>query len=231
MNVTPIEACDARELGRSLRTWRALRRVKQQALASMLDVSQATVSRWESGQLVPSPAEQRALRQLLSARLDSAADRALANLVTHASHPVHLICDLTHQLLALSPARERQCRVPASALVGRSLWRYATDAIVHAEQGLDAAGWFGPNPPALVFDTGASIEQDVLIQASRMRWVRLQLSDGSFARLVETLSVAPATAHQATSVLRTSASSPLGRPGGAHASSSIQAASSPIAAS
>ena len=199
MNVTPIEACDARELGRSLRTWRALRRVKQQALASMLDVSQTTVSRWESGQLIPSPAEQRALRQLLSARLDSAADHALASLVTHASHPVHLICDLTHQLLALSPAREQQCRVPASALVGRSLWRYATDAIVHAEQGLDAAGWYGPNPPALEFDTAASTEQDVLIPASRMRWVRLQLSDGSYARLVETVSFASGVPHRVSS--------------------------------
>jgi transcriptional regulator with XRE-family HTH domain len=199
MNLTPIETCAARELGRSLRTWRALRRVKQQALGSLLRVSQATVSRWESGQLVPSPPEQRALRELLSARLDSAADRALANLVTQASHPVHLICDLTHQLLALSPQRERQCRVPASVLVGRSLWRYATDDIVRAEQGLDAAGWFAAHPPALEFDTRASPAQDVLIPASRMRWVRLQLSDGSFARLVETVSLPPPADHLSAS--------------------------------
>ena len=208
MNVTPIEACEARELGRSLRTWRALRRLKQQALASMLDVSQATVSRWESGQLIPSPAEQRALRHLLAARLDSAADRALADLVTHAARPVHLMCDLTHALLALSPMRERQCRVPASLLVGRSLWRYATNDIVQAESGLDAAGWFEPAPPALEFSTRPATEQAVLIPASRFRWVRFQLSDGTFARLVETLCVAPA---------------------GPHVSSSIQPASSPIA--
>jgi len=199
MNHTPIETCAARELGRSLRSWRALRRVKQQALGSLLRVSQGTVSRWESGQLMPSPPEQRALRELLSARLDSAADHALARLVTQATHPVHLICDLTHQLLAMSRLREQQCRVPASALVGRSLWGYATDDIVRAEQGLDAAGWYGPNPPALEFDTAASTEQDVLIPASRMRWVRLQLSDGSYARLVETVSFASGVPHRVSS--------------------------------
>ena len=122
---------------------------------------------------------------------------------------MHLICDLTHRLLALSPRRERQCRVPASGLIGRSLWRYATEDIVRAEQALDRAGWFAPAPPALEFETAASQEQDVLIAAGRMRWVRLQLSDGSFARLVETVEWPPAATavHASASTHATSSSS------------------------
>ena len=118
---------------------------------------------------------------------------------------MHLICDLTHELLAMSPSRERQCHLPKSALLGRSLWRYATDDIVRAESGLDAAGWFDAAPPALEFETRSALDQAVEIAAGRCRWVRLQLSDGSFARLVETLP--------------------------AHRSESIHAASSPIASS
>lgn len=36
-------------LGPTLRRWRVINRVKQAALAEELGVSQATVSRWESG--------------------------------------------------------------------------------------------------------------------------------------------------------------------------------------
>jgi transcriptional regulator with XRE-family HTH domain len=182
-----ISSGDERALGRSLRTWRALRRVKQLHAAQLLGVSQATVSRWENGQSPPAPDESARLRALMAAQLDSAADRVLARLVCQSAVPVHLICDLTHRLLAASPAREAQFKVPTSQLMGSSLWRYASEDIVAAEARLAEHGWFGPSPPAIEFHTRARESDDLAILACDMRWVRFQLSDGSFARLVETV--------------------------------------------
>jgi len=187
MNLAPLRSCDARQLGRSLRLWRALRRLKQGAVAAELRVSQTTVSRWESGHAAPSVEEQLALRRLMAARLDSAADFELARLVERAPVPIHLICDLSHRLLALSAARERHCRRPRAELLGQALWCYATPEIVAQESRLDALGWYEPGPDAVEFETGAALQQDMPIWPSRMRWVRLQLSDGSFVRLAETL--------------------------------------------
>jgi transcriptional regulator with XRE-family HTH domain len=187
-----ISSGDERALGRSLRTWRALRRVKQLHAAALLGVSQATVSRWENGQTPPAPDEAERLRRLMAAKLGSDADRVLARLVSQSAAPVHLICDLTHRLLATSPAREAQFKVPTSQLMGTSLWRYASDDIVAAEGRLAAHGWFGPTPPAIEFHTRARDSDDLAILACDMRWVRFQLSDGSFVRLVETVGAPPA---------------------------------------
>lgn len=183
-----IRSGDERALGRSLRTWRALRRIKQLHAAQLLGVSQATVSRWENGQTPPSPDEAERLRSLMAARLDSAADQVLARLVQQSAAPVHLICDLTHRLLAASPAREAQFKVPTSRLMGTSLWRYASEDIVRAEAQLADHGWFGPTPPAIEFHTRARESDNLAILACDMRWVRFQLSDGSFVRLVESIS-------------------------------------------
>ncbi|HVJ44432.1 MAG TPA: helix-turn-helix transcriptional regulator [Dongiaceae bacterium] len=180
---------DGAELGRSLRIWRALRRVKQMRAAEMLRVSQATISRWENGRLAPTRAEQVAIRQLLAARLDSAADHELARLVTGSDRPVHLICDLTHRLLALSATRARDWRGGRGELMGRSLWRYASDELRAAEAALADHGWYQPAPPAIEGVTGANHSRRLRIRPGRFRFTRFQLSDGSYARLVETLSV------------------------------------------
>lgn len=186
MSPALIVCSDAAQLGRSLRTWRSLRRVKQNHAAELLGVSQATVSRWESGLQAPMEAEQVAIRSLLQARLDSAADRQLASLVRAAAGRVHLVCDLTHKLLAYSDRIESDWRVPGRELLGVSLWRYASEEIVAAEAQLASAGWFEPAPDAVELVTGANASDEVPIFRGRMRWVRFQLSDGSFARLTET---------------------------------------------
>jgi len=178
---------DTRQLGRSLRLWRSLRRLKQAAVADLMGVSQTTISRWESGQAQPTLQEQQRLRALMAARLDSAADFALGRMVRGASTPVHLVCDVSHRLLALSPPRERVCRVPGAQLMGSSLWRYASPQIVEQEARLDGLGWYEPGPGAIEFDTESREDPVMPIERCRMRWVRLQLSDGSFARLTETV--------------------------------------------
>jgi len=180
---------DGAELGRSLRVWRALRRVKQMQAAELLRVSQATISRWENGLLAPTQAEQAAIRHLLAARLDSAADHELARLVTSSDRPVHLICDLTHRLLALSSTRSRDWQGGRRELMGQSLWRFASDELRVAEESLGDHGWYQPAPPAIEGHTGANRSQRLRIRPGRFRFTRFQLSDGSHARLVETLSV------------------------------------------
>lgn len=182
-----IHSGDPRHLARSLRTWRALRRIKQDHAAQLLGVSQPTLSRWENGRAAPAADEAQRLRTLLAARLDSAADHMLARLVTQSSQPVHLICDLTHRLLAASPRRQAQFHVPVSDLLGRALWRYATEDIVRAEAQLADRGWYEAAPPEVRFDTGARHSDALSILPCHMRWVRLQLSDGSYVRLVESI--------------------------------------------
>ena len=172
------------DIGRSLRHWRVLRQIKQSHAAEILGVSQATISRWESGTLAPFAHQERRLRILMSARSDSAADHELARLVAGAREPMHLVCDLTHRLLAASSAREREWGVTARELLGVSLWRYATDEIREAERALPECGWFLPVPPTVVVSTSANRSRAVRIPACRFQWIRFPLSDGTHARLV-----------------------------------------------
>jgi transcriptional regulator with XRE-family HTH domain len=176
----------ARNLALSLRPWRMLRRVKQSHAAELLGVSQATISRWEAGTQVPSPEQAAQLAGLMTARPATPSDHALLDLVERSSAPVHLICDLSHRLLAASPRRERHWRIAARDLLGMSLWRFASAEIVEAERRLSDIGWFDEAPPAVYVTTQSNSSPEIPIEAGRMRWTRLRLSDGAFARLVQT---------------------------------------------
>lgn len=181
----------AQALGRSLRAWRAVRRIKQAHAAEILGVSQATISRWESGALAPSRREALRLADLLAARPESDADRALLELVESSAEPTHLVCDLSHRLLAASPVRSREWGLPKEDLMGVSLWRYASAAIVAAEAGLGEVGWYEALPPSVTVETDANDSNEVPIRPGRMSWTRLRLSDGRFARLVRTQDLPP----------------------------------------
>jgi hypothetical protein len=165
--------------------------MKQAHVADLLQCSQATVSRWESGAQAPSPREASAILRLLSARLSPSGDRALERLVKTSAAELHLVCDLTLRLLAASPARERNWRVSASDLAGTPMWRFASPEISQAEQSLRGAGWFADPGASVEIETGANEDDDVPIVPGLFRWSRIRLSDGSFARLVETLTPAP----------------------------------------
>jgi transcriptional regulator with XRE-family HTH domain len=180
-------------LGAAFKRWRRLHRIKQAHAAALFGVAQSTISRWESGLQDMEPAGRARAEQLLAARLDTAADHALARLVRESPRAVHLVCDLTHRLLACSPARAAEFGAPLAALLGRSLWRYATPEIRDKEAALDALGWRDAlAPPAFEFTTGVNGSAIVPIEASRCRWTRMTLADGTAARLVETL---PPAAH------------------------------------
>ncbi|MFM0041730.1 helix-turn-helix transcriptional regulator [Paraburkholderia metrosideri] len=175
-------------LGIALKRWRLLHRVKQTHAAEIFSVAQSTVSRWEAGLQEMEPAERVKVERLLAARLESAADRALDRLVTESPREVHLVCDFTHRLLACSSSRAAQFGVPVAALLGRSLWRYATPEIMAKEHLLDDLGWRSVLAPLpLEFGSGVNHSSHVPIHDSRCRWTRMTLSDGTAVRLVETL--------------------------------------------
>lgn len=174
--------------GVMLRRWRLLHRVKQAHAAELFGVTQSTVSRWESGVLALDPLAHAKLEKLLAARLNTAADQALARMVRESSRPVHLMCDLTHRLLACSSSRAAQFTRPLSELIGCSLWRFATPTIMSMEFSLDTVGWREAiAPPALEFHTGNNDSLIVPISQSVCRWTRIPLSGGTAARLVESL--------------------------------------------
>lgn len=182
------EPLPSSSLGPALRRWRLLHRVKQTHAAELLGVAQSTISRWESGTQALLVEERARLERLLGARLEAAADQALARLVEANPQPVHLICDLTHRLLACSPARAAQFGVPLGELLDRSLRPYCSEEILRQEATLEELGWRELlAPPALEFASGANASAIVPIRRSRCRWTRMTLSDGRAVRLVETL--------------------------------------------
>jgi len=147
-------------------------------------VTQATLSRWERGHhRLPEKAE-RKLSRLLRAPLDSAGDAGLRRLVESSTQRVHLICDLSHRLLAASQARVINWTADLAELRGRSLWRFATDEIRAAENRLGELGWYDDGVAQVRFDNGANECDIVPIEPGVLVWERLQLSDGTLARLV-----------------------------------------------
>ena len=176
------------EFGPVLRRMRAVRRLKQQAVADLAGVTQTTVSRWGSGQLEPDDAQVRRLLRLLGPSEALAADHGLRRLVETSPLRVHLVCDITHRLLAASPAREAEWLADARDWEGRSLYRFATEEIRRAEARLDACGWFSGRVPGALFWTESGAPGSAIrIQQGYCLWERLSLNDGSPVRLVTTL--------------------------------------------
>lgn len=122
---------------------------------------------------------------VLGARLTSAQDAVLARLIKSSSKPMHLVCDVSHRLLAFSESRGVEFGPDAQALLGHSLWQYATEEIVEAEEQVRRQGWNAQNG-SVQFCTGHNHSSVVPIYDSLCTWTRLTLSDGTFARLVET---------------------------------------------
>lgn len=174
--------------GPVLRRIRVVRRLKQQALAELVGVTQATVSRWESGDLAPSLDQRRRLIRLLRSTATLNADHGLRRLVETSPLRVHLVCDITHRLLAASPTREAEWLSDARTWEGRSLYRFATDEIRQAEAKLDACGWFEGRVPGAYFWTEAGDPRTpIRIQQGYCIWERLTLNDGSPVRMATTL--------------------------------------------
>jgi hypothetical protein len=168
-----------------------LHRVKQAHAAELLGVQQSTISRWENAALGFERVEGRKVEALVAARLTSAGDSVLRQLIEESARAVHLVCDVSHRLLACSPCRAASFGVRHQDLHGQSLWRYSTEALVVQESRLEDLGWYDAKAPAPVeFETGNNGSSVVPIRPGICRWTRMALSDGTSVRLVETLASA-----------------------------------------
>ena len=174
-------------LGTALRRMRLLRGIKQTHFAQLMGVNQATVSRWERGQLALSAAQQAAAHRLLAAAQDASQDAALKRLVESSTLKVHLICDRTHRLLAASPSRQAEWRADAAEFMGRSLIGYASAEILAAEATLDGLGWYAGELSSLEIATGANADPVIPIVSGRVLWERIALADGCAGRIVTTI--------------------------------------------
>jgi transcriptional regulator with XRE-family HTH domain len=172
--------------GSAIRRMRQLRNMKQEHLAELLAVNQATVSRWERGILPVTVAQARRLESIFASP-SSSADAALKRLVEHSRSKVHLICDRTHRLLAASSARQSEWRLPLSDFLDRPLFSYASQEIVKTEGELVGLGWHEGRINSLTLETGANGNPHLPIAAGRVLWERIFLADGSAARLVTTV--------------------------------------------
>ncbi|WP_231420701.1 helix-turn-helix domain-containing protein [Sphingomonas sp. Leaf205] len=82
--------------GRALHRFRRLNSIKQGHIAELLNVSQGTVSRWESGAHEPEIHHRERIFAMIAARANNDADAALRRLVCSSTMAVHLVCDATH---------------------------------------------------------------------------------------------------------------------------------------
>ena len=172
-----------RSIGGGLRRWRILHRVKQTHAAELFGVTQSTISRWEAGVIEPEPEQRHAILEKIQARLSAPADRVLARLVAENPRGMHLICDLSHRLLAASP--ERMKEFSRDDLVGQSLWPFATEEIRAVEKEIQESEF--TTGAAVTFETGRNDSTVVSILPSTCQWSWMTLSDGAAVRLVETI--------------------------------------------
>jgi transcriptional regulator with XRE-family HTH domain len=172
--------------GPALRRLRLLRGIKQEHLAELLGVSQATVSRWERGGLSLSPDHLWKIEGIFLSAPAPESDAALKRLVEDSCRKVHLICDRTHRLLAASNARQAEWNAALETFLGKPLLSYASPEIIEAEQSLDAIGWREGHVQALTVETGPNDSMLLPILPGRMLWERIMLADGSTGRLVTT---------------------------------------------
>lgn len=169
--------------GHRIRQHRRAQGLKQLVIAQGMGVDQTTISRWESGQQVPSTDIQQAVFDLLAqSRTD---DGALRRLVEGSNACVHLVEEVNHICLAYSNKRAQSWRTSQRALLGVSLWQFATDEIRAAEAELAHAGWWSTQlPKPKLFNTSEAKHDCINISAGGILWERLYLADGTPVRLV-----------------------------------------------
>ena len=177
------------EFGHALRRWRRLRGVKQSHAAELFGVTQATLSRWERGHhRLPEAAAQLSRSAGGAAQLGGRRRPAPAGGRLRALRPPDLRSHappargLAAALCRMDGRRRRDARPIAVAL------RHRGDPRRREPAGRASAGtttaW-----RSVEFWTGANGSPIVPIEPGMLIWERLQLSDGTLARLVTSRAV------------------------------------------
>jgi len=176
--------------GARLRRLRRAHGIKQAYVAQLAGVDQATVSRWERGEIKPDYLHAQSVLRALSPNQSD--DSTLRRLVESSSLTIHLIRDVDHTLLAASLSRIAEWNRPVKTLIGKSVWEAASPAIYAAEASLEKLGWWEYPQPAPVEVNLEPYDSGFLpIVPGKMLWERVWLSDGCPARLCTLLQRQP----------------------------------------
>ena len=133
--------------GKRLKRLRRSVGYKQAYLAELLEVDQATISRWERGGQTPPPDTQQAVFAVLGPKRSD--DSALRRLVMNSSDCLHLVEEASHKCLAYSASRARDWKTSQNALLGVSLWQFATEEIRAFIEDREGSFWIGTNRKGL----------------------------------------------------------------------------------
>ncbi len=171
----------------SLRRIRQVRGIKQGHVAQLMGVSQATMSKWETGILRPSPEQCVKFQQIFAARLCPIHDGWVKRFVENSAGSAHLICHFTHNLLAASKTRYREWGQIPSSMYERPLLDDAPDDIQVAEdtllKNIETTGLMRP----FAINTNGRKGGRYSVHPSLVLWETFQLSDGSWVRLVSNM--------------------------------------------
>jgi len=174
-------------LGELLQRYRLVRGMKQSHLAELIRVSQSTVSKWERGLMVPNEDQYFQIIELLGAKPTAVTDTWLARLIETSRDPIHAICDITHRLLVASPARYQEWRRDRGEMFRRPLLHDAPDDIVDAERRLGQRDHVSPFEEPVIIKTAGQAVGRYLVTPGFVLWERLQLTDGTWVRLVTSI--------------------------------------------
>ena len=174
---------DMARFGLALRQWRRTAEIKQQRLADILGVTQATVSRWEKGMQHPAPFQHQLLQDMMTRNRNVRLDHAVKRLVMQSCQRVHLIEDRSHRLLCSSQPRQKEWQRNDQDLLGQSLWRFATAEIAAAEKSLHPMGWHDDQADHVLFANSTREGAPMRIIDQYILWERFYLADGRAVRL------------------------------------------------
>ncbi|OSQ39891.1 hypothetical protein TMES_06090 [Thalassospira mesophila] len=166
-----------------MRQWRRMAEIKQQRLADILGVTQATVSRWEKGMQQPAPLQYQLLHEMMTRNRNIRLDHAVKRLVVQSRQRVHLIEDRSHRLLCSSHPRQHEWQRADHDLLGQSLWRFATPEIAAAEKSLHHMGWHDDMADHVLFANSTRDGAPMRIIDRYILWERFFLADGRAVRL------------------------------------------------
>lgn len=183
-----ISGDGAEDWGAQLRRFRRSRALKQSALAEMIGVDQATVSRWETGRQSPDLGMQRRLRGLM--RRMEPREEALLKHWINASVGYTVLCDQDRIVRAASPSYCKIHGVSAAAVLGASTVPVFTAELERALwQTVDEGFFEGDVASVTVVSRVNALSGRDRGVAGISVWTPVPLSDGQILRRVDRIAL------------------------------------------